>query len=286
MLTDQESALAEWKSGGKKKAGGAAGGAGVSAGRGSTRKSTGSEAVEKPEIKLRGYVANYNDVDVDFVLELEPDYYHTARAYPTEFEAKFKLTSSFRTTNMVAFNSERKITRYDSVGDILEEFYSTRLAAYTARKAHELKRMAAEIRELTARMNFVRAIVEKRLVVANAPDDALLAALTALELPKLSEGAGLRAYEYLLKMRIDRIKASAVAELAAEVATAQAAHDALLATTPQQLWLSDLDEFSAAWDEYVIWRNALSAETAAESAAAAAGKKVKKAKKASVVKKA
>ena len=92
---------------------------------------------------LKGYTANYNDVDVDFTLELDPDYYPEAQAYIAEFESKFKLTSSFKTTNMVAFNSERKITRYDSPGEILEEFYSVRLAGYAKRKAHELARMAA-----------------------------------------------------------------------------------------------------------------------------------------------
>lgn len=274
VLTDQETALSEWKSGGKKKA---VGGAGATSARGSTRKSTGSNTGEKPITYLRGYTANYNDVDVDFTLELDPDYYHTARAYPAEFESKFKLTSSFRTTNMVAFNSDRKITRYGSAGEILEEFYGVRLSAYGARKTHELERMAAAIRELTARLTFVRAVVEKRLVVANAADDVLLAGLVDLELPALSGGEGLRGYEYLLKMRIDRIKASAVAELTAEVAAAVAARDALEATTPQQLWLTDLEEFGSAWNDYITWRNALNADSAA-AGTAAGGKKVKKAK--------
>jgi DNA topoisomerase-2 len=272
MLVEQETALAEWKSGGKKKSAAPSAGA---KGRGASRKSTGSDAGEKPQMYLRGYTANYNDVDVDFTLELDPDYYHTARGYTAEFEAKFKLTSSFRTSNMVAFNSDRKITRYDSVGEILEEFYSTRLAAYGARKAHELERMAREIQELNARLTFIRAVVDKRLVVANAADDVLLAGLEGLALPKLSDGEGLRGYEYLLKMRIDRIKAAAVAELTAEVATAEAARAALDATTPQQLWLTDLDEFSAAWATYCTWRETLNAETAAESRAAAGGKKGK-----------
>lgn len=275
VLVDQENALSEWKSGGKKKT---TEKAAAKAGRGVSRKSAGSDGAEKPVVYLRGYTANYNDVDVDFLLELEPDYYHTARAYPAEFESKFKLSSSFRTTNMVAFNSERKITRYESAGAILEEFYNVRLAAYGARKTHMLEKMAAEIIELEARLTFIRAVVERRLIVANAADDVLLAGLEGLALPKLSSGEGLSGYEYLLKMRIDRIKAAAVAELTHEVETAKDVRDALMATTPQQLWLEDLDEFSAAWSSYAAWREALNAETAAESKAAASGKKVKKAK--------
>ena len=278
VLVEQETALAEWKSGSKKKPTVGAGGE-VKPARGVSRKSNhGAEDGEKPVMYLRGYTSNYNDVDVDFTLELEPDYYHTARAYPAEFEAKFKLTSSFRTTNMVAFNSERKIKRYESAGEILEEFYGARLAAYGARKTHMLERMAAEIVELEARLTFIRAVVDKHLVVANAEDDVLLAGLEGLSLPKLSSGDGLRGYEYLLKMRIDRIKAVAVSDLTTEVASAKAARDTLLATTLEQLWLADLDEFSAAWTDYMAWRETLNAETAAESRAATTGKKVKKAK--------
>lgn len=207
-------------------------------------------------IKIRNYIANYNDVDVDFILELDPDYYHTARAYPTEFETDFKLTTSHKSTNYVAFDYDGKIRHFTTVGEILERFYGARLAAYEARKKHELSRLDAEIRELSARLVFVRAVVEKRLVVANASDEELLTGLVSLSLPPLSGGEGLSGYEYLLKMRIDRIKASAVIELERDVADMTAIRDRLAATSIQTLWLTDLDEFQAAWVEYAKARTA------------------------------
>ena len=238
------------------------------------------KAVEPPVIRLRGYTANYNDVDVDFTLELDPDYYHTARAYPSEFEKAFQLTSQMKTTNMVAFDTAGKIRRYASAGAILEEFYGRRLAAYGERKAHELARMAAEIIELEARLTFVRAVVEKRLVVANAEDSELLAGLRALALPPLSSGEDLKGYEYLLRMRVDRLKASAVAELTAEVFAAKAKRDALEATTIQALWLADLGTFDDAWAGYTTWRHG----TYESAAVAASGEKKAVARKATAAK--
>jgi DNA topoisomerase-2 len=273
MLVDQETALAAWKSG-KPAAPTAAAGAKGKPRKGSLKVGSAAAGDAKPVMMLKGYTANYNDVDVDFTLELDPDYYPEAQAYIAEFESKFKLTSSFKTTNMVAFNSERKITRYESPGEILEEFYGVRLAGYAKRKAHELARMAAEIVELEAQLTFVRAVVERRLTVANAPDAELLAGLEALALPKLSDGEGLRGYEYLLRMRIDRLKAASVTELTAAVATAKAKRDALEATTVEALWLNDLDEFSAAWTTYCAWRD--EATTAAASESGAGGEKKKR----------
>jgi DNA topoisomerase-2 len=211
--------------------------------------------IPKPPAYLRGYEALYNDVDVDFMLQMDPDYYHEARAYSAEFESRFKLNSKFKTTNMVAFDTTNKIRRYGKVGEIMEAFYGKRLEKYGERKAHELGRLAKEIVELEARYTFVKAVVEKRLIVANAEDDDLLKGLRDLSLPTLSDGEGLKGYEYLLKMRVDRLKATSLKELEAELDAARAKSAALDATKPESLWLSDLDGFDKAWDEYVVWRN-------------------------------
>jgi hypothetical protein len=89
--------------------------------------------------------------------------------------------------------------------------------------------------------------------------------MRALDLPALSGGDGLKGYEYLLRMRIDRLKAAAVAELEGEHANLMRVRAALESTTAEQLWLADLDEFSAAWTSYSTDRAAaydLSATTA------------------------
>jgi len=46
----------------------------------------------------------------------------------------FKLTSKIDTSNMVCFDFEGKIKKYDSAEEILEDFYPTRLAYYQKRK--------------------------------------------------------------------------------------------------------------------------------------------------------
>jgi DNA topoisomerase-2 len=251
MIAEQEEALKTWTS--------------------STKKSDKGATIPKPQTWLRSFKPDFNDVDVDFTLYMDPDAYHEARAYPAEFEAKFKLTSSFKTTNMVAFNTKGVLHKYAKVGEILEEFYGERLNAYAKRKAHELNRLNEEIVELDARLVFVKAVVEKRLIVANAEDADLLSGLKALSLPPLSSpdaSNDLKAYEYLLRMRVDRLKASAVAELEKEVAEAKAKYARLDATSPEDLWREDLTVFESAWNDFEDRRKtaALEAASATESA--------------------
>ena len=165
----------------------------------------------------------------------------------------------------------------------MEEFYGVRLTGYTTRKTNELARLDAEIVELDARVRFVRAVVTGTLKVANAADEELLAGLVALGLPTLSPGEGLRGFEYLLRMRVDRLKAAAVLELEAELAGVRATRATLEAKSPEMLWLEDLDGFSAAYEAFVAIRAASRAE-AAESSGAATGTK-KRVTKAAAVKK-
>jgi len=207
----------------------------------------------KATVWLRGYEEAYNDIDCDFILSMDPDYYHEARAYPADFETRFKLTTSFKTSNMVAFDVDGTIRRFASPGEILERFYGERLAGYGKRKAHELGRLEAEITELSARLLFIKSVISGKLVISNVEDSILYAALKKLGLPPISDpdASDLKAYEYLLRLRVDRLKASAVAELERDVAEQNEKHRALTATSQETLWLNDLRTFRTSYDLYV-----------------------------------
>lgn len=47
----------------------------------------------------------------------------------------FKLTSKLTTTNMICFDFDGKIKKYDSPEEIIEDFYPVRLSYYQKRKA-------------------------------------------------------------------------------------------------------------------------------------------------------
>jgi hypothetical protein len=94
------------------------------------------------------------------------------------------------------------------------------------------------------------AVVDGTLVIGKTEDAVLLAGLRALNLPPISGGDGLDGYEYLLRMRIDRLKAAAVLTLEGEIAGLEEDIRVLEATTAENLWLKDLDDFMTAWTPY------------------------------------
>jgi hypothetical protein len=54
-------------------------------------------------------------------------------------------------------------------------------------------------------------------------------------------------YEYLLRMRMDRVKASAVEDARKHVEMVKTALETLRATKAEELWIRDLDAFESAW---------------------------------------
>jgi DNA topoisomerase-2 len=208
---------------------------------------------------LRNFEDLYNHIDVKFILELDPDYYDDIRANPVEFEKRFQLTSTWRTTNMVAFDMDSKIVKYGCVGDILEAFYGPRLTAYETRRAAEIERQRREAEEADAKARFLQAVLDGTIDMRRASDEDIVALMIAHELPALSGdkvATNVDAYDYLLRLRMDRVKASAVEEHKKAVIAAQAALAALEATTSQAMWLADLADFESAWKKMRVEREA------------------------------
>jgi len=215
---------------------------------------------------LKSFDDLYTDEEVRFVLFLSEDYYEDCKAHPQEFEKRFRLTNTWRTSNMVAFDNDMKIVKYSSPGEIADAFYGPRLKAYETRRLKEMERLRAEAVEADAKARFIRAVLEGSLELRRATDEQLVAALKSHSLPALSGSAdSVDGYDYLLRLRMDRVKANAIVEAEESVAKAKGAVEALENTTASALWLKDLDDFEAGW--ITMLKNRISIPTAKKAVA-------------------
>jgi len=151
---------------------------------------------------------------------------------------------------MVAFDTDLKIVKYGCVGDILEAYYGPRLAAYERRRAAEIERLRHDAVEADAKARFLQAVLDGTIDLRRASDEDIVAAMIAHELPALSGdkvATNVDAYEYLLRLRMDRVKAAAVEDHQKAVVAAKKALDELEATTATAMWLSDLHDFELTW---------------------------------------
>lgn len=202
---------------------------------------------------MKGFDDLYNDVDVKFVLYFTEEGYDAVKDDISGFEKRFKLTTSWKTTNMTCFDADFNIVKYKTIGDILEAFVEKRLPLYEARRLSILETLKRQIEELDAKRRFIQAILDDKLVLQKKTDEEIVEGLKACAIPPLScrdEPDSVDSYEYVLRMRIDRVKKSAVIELDTQIAEKQAEIERLEAETGASLWLADLTEFEECWKKF------------------------------------
>ena len=241
----------------------------------------GSNASTKGDVEpcgLKGFDDLYNDVDVRFVLYFTEEGYDTLKDNVEKFEKQFKLTSSWKTTNMTCFDTEFNIVKYKTIGDILEAFVEKRLPMYEARRMKMLEVLGSQMRELDAKRRFIQAIIDNRLVLQKKSDEEIVAGLKACDIPALSnleKPDEYDSYDYVLRMRMDRVKQSAVVELDGQWEEKRTEKERLDAETGSSMWLADLEAFRLAWVQYSVERVASSVSVSSSEAGVKVAKKRK-----------
>jgi DNA topoisomerase-2 len=210
---------------------------------------TNDKATNKP--LLKNYEDLYNHIDIRFDLYLDSDYYDDAKDNTFEFEKRFKLTNTWRTSNMVAFTCDYKIKKYECVGDIIEDFYVERISKYEERRNKEIERLNNEALEADAKARFLRGVLNDTIDLRRKKDDEIVSIMKKHNLPPLSDVKqidNVDSYEYLLRLRIDRVKASAIEDAEKAVMKAYELVKELENTTASQIWMRELGEFELAWN--------------------------------------
>ncbi|KAK0744143.1 DNA topoisomerase 2-like protein [Schizothecium vesticola] len=225
--------------------------------------------------KTPSFIKDYKEFNdhktVHFIIELEEK--HMQAALQEGLLEKFKLTKTVGTTNLVAFDTQGRIHKYESPEEIMEEYFNYRLDKYAERKKHWLKVYHADYRKLKNQYRFISEIIENKLIVSKKKKPILVQELRTLKYeafpPKSDEkksradedqeandedqededvAQGARDYDYLLSMPIWSLTLERLEKLKNQIAAKKAEHDELDALSEKDLWCNDLDEFVAEWE--------------------------------------
>lgn len=231
---------------------------------------------EKGDGPVKDYKEYHDNMNVHFVVTLDEKGMEKAEAQGLhEF---FKLTGKINTSNMMCFDFDGKIKKYNSPEEIIEEFYPIRLAWYQKRKDHMAEQLQLEFERLTNQARFISMIVSKDLVVSGRKRADVIADLRKKEFrpfPKISKAKaageteevvenddaeedesndGSHDYDYLLNMAIYSLTKERIEKLKKQAADKEAELLKLLEMTPIQMWNIDLDNFLEQWQlDYQSW---------------------------------
>jgi DNA topoisomerase-2 len=166
-----------------------------------------------------------------------------------------KLFSRLSTKNMVLFNEDGKIQRYNNVEEIIESFCTVRLKYYVLRKEYLLKELEMKIRMLKNKKRFLEEVMDGKLIIQKKKEEVIMKELEQQGYDKENgnvddEEDNVKGYNYLLRMPIRTFSDEKIEELNSNIVKIQSEIDKLTKTTEKQMWLSDLDELEK---EYTTW---------------------------------
>jgi DNA topoisomerase-2 len=161
-------------------------------------------------------------------------------------EKLLKLTTTVSSTNMHMFNRDCKLHKYATVEEIIEEFYSIRMETYRKRKDYLIAEMQRLLTKLSNRAKYI---------LANLDGSIDLRRKSAMQVTELLEAGGYTKldgdYKYLIKMPMDSVTTENVAAILKEKETTEESLARLIATSLQQMWLTELEVFER---EYTVYK--------------------------------
>jgi DNA topoisomerase-2 len=149
------------------------------------------------------------------------------------------LTEKIRTTNMHAFNAEGVITKYETLNDILTEFWTVRINLYETRRQHQIKTLKEKLPYHKNVVRFIRdQILDEPTVVLKKKSLKECDEILAKHEYEHIDGS----YEYIMRLPVSAFTAEKVAKHEKDMADLLAEIDRLEATNAERLWLADLEQ--------------------------------------------
>ena len=122
---------------------------------------------------------------IKFIVTLSDE--EMAKTRKIGFYERFKLISPITMQNMVAFDPQGKIKKYNSVHEILTDFYYVRLEYYQKRKDYMSERLQWQLEKLSYQVKFLKMIIEREYSVTNKPRKQIISELESMGFPRFNK---------------------------------------------------------------------------------------------------
>jgi len=205
---------------------------------------------QKKELNpLLSYTENNTDTKIYFELNFEDGYLESAK----DIDKTYRLVKKYSLTNMNLFDKNGVITKFDSVLDIINIYYETRLDIYHKRKQYQLDILEFQLKIISFKVKFILMIVNKELIINNKKKSELEDDLVKHKFPKMGKNKNDddKNYSYLLTMPIHNLTFEKIEELKKQELEKQTEFDELSKLTSSNIWLSELNKLEKEYDNWI-----------------------------------
>ena len=164
-------------------------------------------------------------------------------------EKLFKLTTTVSTTNIHMFNKDFKLHKYNSVEEIIDEFYQIRLDVYQKRKDYLIKNMRSLLNKLSNRAKYILAVLDGSVDLRKKTTTQVTELLESHEFDKIDDD-----YKYLIKMPMDSVTNENVQSIIREKEDTEKELNILINTSILNIWLKELNSLDLEYAKYKQYR--------------------------------
>jgi len=167
----------------------------------------------------------------DFTIELDNKYSESS------IVSIFKLKTTIKNTNMVAFNDKNKIYRYDTLYDLFMDWYFVRYETYEKRIEFILNKLKETFLEISNKCRFIKEIIAKTLIINDRRKDDIIQDLVTKNYDKINDK-----YDYLLSMAIYSLTKEKIIELEKKLEEIEKEIDYYENVSVSEIWMKELVE--------------------------------------------
>tara|TARA_Y100000590_G_scaffold411507_1_gene505627 strand:- start:1127 stop:4474 length:3348 start_codon:yes stop_codon:yes gene_type:complete len=172
---------------------------------------------------------------------------------------KLKLKKPISLTNLHLYNKEGVIRKYDTIYQIMDEHFYTRLSMYSKRKEFQLNNLDQDISLLEAKMKFIQNVMDEVIVIYKQSKSSIIETLRGMKFPFYennqineydNEITITNQYNYLLNISIYHFTLEKVDELEQEIITKKNDYETLQSKDCKDIWKEEITLFE---EKYKLW---------------------------------
>jgi DNA topoisomerase-2 len=167
-------------------------------------------------------------------------------------EKILKLYTTNTTTNMHLFDAKNVLRKYDTVTDIIDAYYVTRLDMYRVRKEYMITSLEKDLVKLSNKARYIMETLAGTLDMRNQKKETIFELLESKGYVK-EKGV----FDYLTKMPMDSVTEENVNNLLKHKKNTEAELEEIRITTTNQQWINELTKFKEMYMEYIKDRNTI-----------------------------
>ena len=170
-----------------------------------------------------------------------------------------KLSSTISLTNLHLYNNEGKINKYDSIEDIMDEYFKIRLDIYKKRINFMVNKLKNLLDIYEFKIKYIYDVIKKKIKIQGNTREKVIKQLEDNNYPKLHYDhlakEDLKSYKYITDLQLLSLTTDKIEELEEERDKRKAEYEDYLNTSAHDRWLKELKELEKEYEKWDLKNN-------------------------------